>query len=148
MLKKIDRIFTLVVFLVLAGFLIFRQKKIQETLVDSQHQESVEQNGTAVDSNSLEFAVVDPTIQTARESYTFIATVSGQSALELAKSEAQLSLKEYDFGVMIEGVDNLMADNEHYWALYQNDNYATTGIADIKLQANDKLELKYEEIQI
>ncbi len=145
MSKKIDKIFSFVLFLVIVGWLIFHQKNVQETLV-SEIQESDILALTPVPASTagaaLEFAVADTT------AYTFIATVSGQNALELVQSQVQLELKKYDFGVMIEGVNGLMADNKHYWALYLNDVYAQLGIADIQLQENDKLELKYEEITL
>jgi len=143
--KKIDKIFSFVLFLVIVGWLIFHQKNVQETLV-SEIQESdilaLTPVPTSTAGAALEFAVADTT------AYTFIATVSGQNALELVQSQVQLELKKYDFGVMIEGVNGLMADNKHYWALYLNDAYAQLGIADIQLQENDKLELKYEEITL
>lgn len=80
------------------------------------------------------------------KTYGFTATVSAQPALELVKSQIDLQVKEYDFGLMVEGVNGLMADEKHYWALYQNGEYATVGIADLKLEKDETIELRYEEI--
>jgi len=140
--KKIDKILSFVLLLVIVGWLISRQKNIQEALVaDTQKNAVLTPVPTPTVGAVLEFAVTEP------KAYEFVATVSGQNALELVQSQAKLELKKYDFGVMIMGVNGLMADNQHYWALYLNDDYAQVGIADIQLQASDKLGLKYEEIK-
>jgi len=89
--KKIDKIFSFVLFLVIVGWLIFHQKNVQETLV-SEIQESdilaLTPVPTSTAGAALEFAVADTT------AYTFIATVSGQNALELVQSQVQLELKK------------------------------------------------------
>jgi hypothetical protein len=78
--------------------------------------------------------------------YSFTATTSAQSALDLVESQIDLRVKEYDFGLMVEGVNGLLADEKHYWALYHNGDYAKVGIADLKLEKDETIELRYEEI--
>jgi len=133
-----------VFFILIVGFLIYRQQNIQEFFSKNRVTPIPEVTPSIAPAAQLEFEVGGDKDQ--QREYQIIATVSGQKALELVKSQIELSLKEYDFGTMIEGVNGLMADNKNYWAIYLNGEYAKTGIAQIELQKNDKIELKYEEI--
>ncbi|MBU1033707.1 DUF4430 domain-containing protein [Patescibacteria group bacterium] len=144
MSKKLNKFINLALFLALVALLIFRQKRIQEIFSGKTTQPAVEINSAIAPSAQLEFKVAEEI----KESYQLTASNSAQNALELAQNELKLDLKEYDFGTMIEGVNGLMADNKHYWAIYQNGEYAKTGIAEIELNKGDKIELKYEEIQL
>jgi hypothetical protein len=145
MSKKINKYISFILFLIVVGSLIYRQKKIQEVLLSYETQQAAKQIPTLAPSANLEFRVGK---DSQKEAYEFTATVSGQNALELAQSQAKLDLKKYDFGTMVEGVAGLMADSKHYWAIYQDGEYAKTGIADIKLEKGEKIELKYEEIKL
>ena len=145
MSKKLNKFITFLLFIIVVGLLLFRQKRIQEVLSGSKTKQQIESIPTIPPSAQLEFKVGD---DKQKETYQFVATVSGQNALNLVQSQVKLDLKKYDFGVMIEGVGDLKADSKHYWALYQNGDYAKTGIAEIKLQKNEKIELKYEEIKL
>lgn len=118
--------------------LIYRQKNVQDSLLNS-----------FPNQEQIPAPTVSPKADTFQKTdYEFVATTSSQSALELVESQVKLDLKQYDFGVMIDGVNALKADAKHYWAIYQNGDYAKVGIADIKLQKGEKLELKYEEIKL
>lgn len=142
MTKNINKLVSFIFFLLIVGVLLLRQPKIRE-LFFNDVTPATETNPSIAPSAQLEFQVGESNSQ---KDYQFVATSSGQNALELVESQVELSLKKYDFGVMIEGVNGLMADNKNYWAVYQNGEYAQTGIAQIELQKNDKIELKYEEI--
>lgn len=142
MTKNINKFVSLAFFLLIVGVLFLRQPKIRESLFNDKTRVT-ETAPSVAPSAQLEFQVGESNLQ---KDYQFIATNSGQNALELVESQVKLDLKEYDFGTMIEGVNGLMADNKNYWAVYQNGEYAQTGIAQIELQKNDKIELKYEEI--
>ncbi len=142
MTKNINKFVSLTFFLLIVGVLFLRQPKIRESLFNDKTRVT-ETVPSVAPSAQLEFQVGESNLQ---KDYQFIATNSGQNALELVESQVKLDLKEYDFGTMIEGVNGLMADNKNYWAVYQNGEYAQTGIAQIELQKNDKIELKYEEI--
>lgn len=145
MTKNVNKLIV-VFFILIVGFLVLSQENIRH-LFNNFTDDSLSKKAASQPSISpaaqLEFQVGD---EEQKESYQFIATASGQNALELIESQVKLSLKKYDFGVMIEGVNGLMADNKNYWAIYQNGEYAQTGIAQIELQKNERLELKYEEI--
>jgi hypothetical protein len=80
--------------------------------------------------------------------HTLTATAAATKALDLAQSQLELQLKEYDFGLMVEGVNGLLADTNNYWAVYLNGEYAKVGIAELVLQAGDRLELRYETISL
>ena len=142
MTKNINKFISFSFFLLIVGVLLLRQPKIRELLFNDAAPVA-EINPSIAPSAQLEFQVGESNFQ---KDYQFVATASGQNALELVDSQVELSLKEYDFGTMIEGVNGLMADNKNYWAVYQNGEYAKTGIAQIELQKDDKIELKYEEI--
>ncbi len=142
MTKNINKLVSFIFFLLIVGVLLLRQPKIRELFFNDAIP-ATETNPSIAPSAQLEFQVGESNSQ---KDYQFVATSSGQNALELVESRVELSLKKYDFGVMIEGVNGLMADNKNYWAVYQNGEYAQTGIAQIELQKNDKIELKYEEI--
>lgn len=143
MTKNVNKLIV-VFFILIAGFLIYRQQNIQEFFSKNQVTPTPEVTPSIAPAAQLEFEVTGGNDQ--QKSYEFIATNFGQNALELIENQAKLELKKYDFGVMIEGVNGLMADNKNYWAIYLNGEYAKTGIAQIELQKNDKIELKYEEI--
>jgi len=77
----------------------------------------------------------------------FEATIDGQTAFELLKSQVQVAYKEYDFGVFIESINGLAGDESHYWALYVNGEYAQAGADQTILNQGDKIEFRYERIE-
>ncbi len=143
MLKNFKKL-TIAFFILLVGFLIYRQRNIHQLFSRDLPKPATEITPSIAPAAQLEFEVGGDSDQ--QKNYQFIATASGQNALELVESQVELSLKKYDFGVMIEGVNGLMADNKNYWAIYQNGEYAKTGIAQIELQKDESVELRYEEI--
>lgn len=144
MTKNINKFINLALFLLIVGLLISQQPKVRDLFSNDATKPVLEVTPSIAPAAQLEFEVGGDSDQ--QKNYQFVATVSGQSALELVESQVELKLKKYDFGVMIEGVNGMMADNKNYWAIYQNGEYAKAGIAQIELQKNDKIELKYEEI--
>lgn len=132
MSKKLSQIFTLVLFLAVAIFLIY-QSTIRPT--DQANLETQEPN-----------QVEDREQKAPQTEYNFQANQNDQKALDLVQSQVELTLKEYPFGTMVEGANGLMADGGHYWAIYQNGEYAKTGIKEIILQEGESIQLKYEEI--
>lgn len=121
----------------MAGIFVFSKKNPQEVFPKPAIEQQAEMSPSPT-----------PEAPEQKESYEFAATMSGQNALDLVQSQVKLDLKEYDFGTMVEGVNSLKADSKHYWALYQNGDYAKVGIADVKLEKGEKIELRYEEIKL
>lgn len=150
MLKKLNKFSSFLIFLILVGFLVYRQSQINKALdTTSENQLDLQQTPTVSPAASLTFQVKDDKTSTQSAlSYKFVATSSAQKALELVESQVKLDLKKYDFGIMVNGVNSLEADNKHYWAIYQNGEYAKTGLSEIVLDEGDQLELKYEEIKL
>ena len=68
------------------------------------------------------------------------------TALDLVEAKLTAEFKTYDFGVMLEAVNGLKADDKHYWAIYYNGEYAKVGLSDLTIKSGDLLELVYEEI--
>lgn len=143
MTKNVNKFINLALFLLIVGFLVLRQQNVRKLFSNDATKPVLEITPSIAPAAQLEFEVGD---EDQKETHQFVATTSGQNALELVESQVELSLKKYDFGVMIEGVNGLMADNKNYWAVYQNGEYAQTGIAQIELQKNERIELKYEAI--
>ncbi len=74
------------------------------------------------------------------------ATADGQTAFELLQSEAEVEYKEYDFGIFIESINGTKADDQHYWAVYVNGEYAQTGTDQIQLHQGDQVLFTYEQL--
>ncbi len=49
--------------------------------------------------------------------------------------------------VFIESIDGLASDEEHYWALYVNDEYAEAGADQTTLEEGDIVEFRYEKLE-
>lgn len=75
------------------------------------------------------------------------AEIDGQLVADLTESRHQVEYKEYDFGVMVESIDGLRADSNHYWALYVNDEYGEAGAKQLKVNQGDRIKWVYEEIK-
>lgn len=73
------------------------------------------------------------------------ATQSGQTALELLEANANVKTQEFDFGVMIQSINGLAADDSHFWGLYVNGEFAQTGASETILEEGDIIEWRYEE---
>lgn len=76
--------------------------------------------------------------------YEWVANTDGQTAFELLKDNAEIEYQQYDFGVMVEGINGLKSDDQNYWALYINNNYSQVGADQVKLKAGDKVMWRYE----
>lgn len=145
MTKNLNKLITFILFIIVVGALLFRQKNLQNEVINSVNQKQLNEISISTPSAQLEF---NAGVGEQKQAYEFVATMSSQNALELVQSQVKLDLKKYDFGTMIEGVNGLKADSKHYWALYQAGDYAKTGITELKLTKNEKIELKYEEIKL
>jgi Domain of unknown function (DUF4430) len=76
-----------------------------------------------------------------------LAESDGQTAYELLELNHELEVKEYDFGVFIEGIDGIKGNDQYYWAFYLNGDYAEQGADQTVLKVGDKVEFRYEEVQ-
>lgn len=74
------------------------------------------------------------------------ATDDNQTALELLQANAQVEYDEYSFGIFVTTINNLKADNSHYWAFYVNGEYAMESADATKLQAGDVVSFVYEAL--
>lgn len=70
-----------------------------------------------------------------------------QTARELLDTKVGVEYQDFgEAGSFILSVDGLASDNEHYWAVYVNNEYAEVGVDQLQLQPGDQLKLVYEEI--
>lgn len=80
--------------------------------------------------------------------YTFVASESGQTALDLLSAQAQVQSKTYGFGTFIEGINGVLGNDDQYWAFYVNDQYAKEAADKIILQSGDKLTFRLEPVEV
>jgi len=81
------------------------------------------------------------------QTFEFTAQETDDNALQATQARTEVGMKQYDFGTMVESINGQPADQDHYWALYINDQYAQTGADKIELTAGDKIKWVFEEIQ-
>lgn len=98
--------------------------------------------------NTVTAPIITETVQEETNAQLVLtATQSGQTALELLESKAQLETKDYgDAGEFVTSIDGIAGDNEHYWAFYVNDEYAQQGASQTILTQGDIVKFAYEEI--
>lgn len=80
--------------------------------------------------------------------YTFVASESGQTALDLLTTQAQVQSKTYGFGTFIEGINGVLGNNEQYWAFYVNDQYANEAADKIILQPGDRVSFRLQPVEV
>jgi hypothetical protein len=79
--------------------------------------------------------------------YEFVATQSGQVALDLIQSQAEVETKDYGAaGKFVTSINGLAGDNNFYWAFYLNDKYAEKGASQTTLKKDDKIKFVYEAV--
>lgn len=81
------------------------------------------------------------------ETFEFVADAQDKNVRQATERRATVELKEYDFGVMVEGLQGQRATKDHYWALYLNDEYALAGASQTELKEGDRVKWVFEEIQ-
>ncbi len=81
--------------------------------------------------------------------YELTATRSGEVALDLLQSQAEVATKDYGAaGKFITSVNNLEGNNEYYWAFYLNGKYAEKGAGQTTLNKGDIIKFVYEAVQL
>jgi len=81
--------------------------------------------------------------------YELTATRSGEMALDLLQSQAEVATKDYGAaGKFITSVNNLEGNNEYYWAFYLNGKYAEKGAGQTTLNKGDIIKFVYEAVQL
>jgi len=88
-----------------------------------------------------------------QENYYTTAYLDGMSAFEALQTIVQregmeVDYEQYDFGVMINGIGDTLADDttSSYWLYYVNDQSPTVGADSYLLEADDKVEFRYERL--
>ncbi|NCN23968.1 MAG: hypothetical protein COU65_03265 [Candidatus Pacebacteria bacterium CG10_big_fil_rev_8_21_14_0_10_42_12] len=78
--------------------------------------------------------------------FEFGAIEDDTIAFDLLKESAEVVYDEYDFGVMVTSINGMAADDDHYWALYVNGEYAPAGADATVLATGDTMRWVYEKI--
>lgn len=81
------------------------------------------------------------------ETIELTATEDGQTALELTQANVEVETNDTDFGVLVNSINGVSANQQYYWALYVNGDYAQTGASQVVLNEGDTIKWVYEEIQ-
>lgn len=82
-------------------------------------------------------------------SYMYIATESGQLALDLLRSQTEVETEDYgSAGEFVTSINGLAGNNEYYWAFYLNNEYAEKGAAQTTLQEGDVIRFVYEPLSV
>jgi hypothetical protein len=71
----------------------------------------------------------------------------GKSAMELLKASHQVETTHYDFGDMVNSIDGVKPDAEHFWSLYINGQAATVGADAYQSKSSDTITWKLDKIQ-
>ncbi len=80
-----------------------------------------------------------------------IAIHKGEVVLDVLETaektgEINISLKEYDFGILLEEIDNVKSgENDMYWMYYLNGEMPMLGIDAQEVKAGDIIEFKFEK---
>jgi len=63
-----------------------------------------------------------------------------------AQNKLELSIKEYDFGSLVEKIGSFSQDEQNAWIFYTNGVVSSVGATDYQLNDGDIIEWKYESI--
>ncbi len=83
----------------------------------------------------------------AEAEYSYVASASGQTALDLLKQNAEVQEKEFGFGTFIEGINGVLGDEKQYWAFYVNREYATEAVDKTILSEGDIATFRLEPVE-
>jgi hypothetical protein len=89
---------------------------------------------------------VTQTITTPNEQITNSYSYSpNETPLDLLDRTQTITVKEYDFGTLVESINDLNnGQDEMYWIYYLNDQQATVGASEYQLQNNDHIEWRFQ----
>jgi len=93
---------------------------------------------------------VSVTIDTGKSTEVLTASVSSNSPYEALQIVAEqnnrvLSTKQYDFGVFVTGVGDVMTTAEYGWIYYVNSVSGTVAADAYELKSGDQVEWKFEK---
>jgi hypothetical protein len=71
---------------------------------------------------------------------------SGQNALELLKTKANIKSKDSEFGVYVSSIDDIANSENGFWMYYVNGQIGEVGADQYKCQDGDKVEWRFETL--
>jgi uncharacterized protein HemX len=77
--------------------------------------------------------------------YVTYKGITGQTALDILKSQHKVSVKVYSFGDLVESIDGVSGAGPKYWTFYVNGKMADMGAGSYQSQPTDKIEWKLEQ---
>ncbi len=70
------------------------------------------------------------------------------NVLKLLESLTSVETQEFSFGKFVTSIAGVEAGQTHYWAIYENGEYAKTGIEGIQVTNGLQIKFKLEEINM
>jgi len=74
-----------------------------------------------------------------------VQTNPDESALSVLQQKAQVEIKEFSFGKLVEGINGVRSGNGNFWIYYVNGQTAAVGADQYRVKAGDVIEWKLEE---
>lgn len=71
----------------------------------------------------------------------------GKTVLEILEAKYEVKKEVYDFGTMVQAINNLEANEENFWAFYVNGQMANQGADSQITKEGDLIEWRYEAIK-
>ncbi len=72
--------------------------------------------------------------------------VDGKNALELLKASHNVEAKHYSFGDLVTGIDGVMPDANHFWAMYVNGEFSQVGASQYMTKSSDTIKWQIDAV--
>lgn len=96
---------------------------------------------------SKKSVIVDASVEQTQITEVTYKGQDGKNAMELLKAGHQVETTHYDFGDMVNSIDGVKPDAQHFWSFYVNGQPATVGADAYQTKASDTISWKLDKIQ-
>jgi hypothetical protein len=72
--------------------------------------------------------------------------VDGKNALELLKASHNVEVNHYSFGDLVTGIDGVMPDANHFWAMYVNGEFSQVGASQYITKSPDTIKWQIDPV--
>ncbi len=70
----------------------------------------------------------------------------GRTAFEILQQLTGIEFQQFDFGVMVNSINGVRPDENHFWKLFYNGQESQVGAGDLQTRNGDVIEWKLEKI--
>jgi hypothetical protein len=96
---------------------------------------------------SKKSVTVDASVEQTQNTEVIYKGQEGKNAMELLKASHQVETTHYDFGDMVNAIDGVKPDAEHFWSFYINGQAATVGADAYQSKSSDTITWKLDKLQ-